>query len=290
MGNNHVDQGDTPGLLPIIEDYLTERAMNQLAEGNNVAAFIDVSGASAACLAQCMIKPGARHWLIEEGSPYIGKGGAMTLYHYTDKRFRAWGKSSKVLVPRLGSKIISGVSGVSWVILSYETYKCIKECQKSLCKDRKKWKVFEEWVCRELEKRSKKIWKKEYILWSIVLLWTILVWEGHRILPGAKRLSEIIPLEVVFLNLIILFFITALMGNKRIPSLRGFVVTVIGFSTSLILFSIGSMRFPSISFIGAGVIILINSGLKLRGTKGRSTEEPEEEKGGHLGDGHEGSP
>jgi len=138
MGNNHVDQGDTPGLLPIIEDYLTERAMNQLAEGNNVAAFIDVSGASAACLAQCMIKPGARHWLIEEGSPYIGKGGAMTLYHYTDKRFRAWGKSSKVLVPRLGSKIISGVSGVSWVILSYETYKCIKECQKSLCKDRKK--------------------------------------------------------------------------------------------------------------------------------------------------------
>lgn len=68
------------------------------------------------------------------------------------------------------------------------------------------------------------------------------------------------------------------------------MVTVIGFSTSLILFSIGSMRFPSISFIGAGVIILINSGLKLRGTKGRSTEEPEEEKGGHLGDGHEGSP
>jgi hypothetical protein len=138
MGNNHVDQGeDSRGLL-LIEDYLNERAMSQLAEGNNVAAFIDVTGASAACLAQCLSGPAALHELIGESSPTIGKGAAMTWYHYTDKRFTAWGKSSSKLVPALGSKVASGISYVGWGLFAFETYECIKKCQKSSCKDTKK--------------------------------------------------------------------------------------------------------------------------------------------------------
>jgi hypothetical protein len=125
----------------------------------------------------------------------------------------------------------------------------------------------------KLKQIFRNIWKKEYILWGIVLFWTILVWEGHRIIPGAEWLSEIIPAWIVIINLTILFILTTLLVYKRGFSQMGFVETLIGFSISLILFRIGYKRFPSISIIGACAVILVNLALKIRGSKDRSRRE-----------------
>jgi hypothetical protein len=121
-----------------------------------------------------------------------------------------------------------------------------------------------------LKRIFRKIWKKEYILWGIVLFWTILVWEGHRIIPGAEWLSEIIPVWAVIINLIILFILTAFLVHKRSFSQVGFVETLIGFSISLILFRIGCNQFLFISILGACAVILVNLALKIRESKDRS--------------------
>lgn len=133
--NNPVNEIDPVGLisLPDIELYFEERAMRQLAEEHTVAAFIDVSGASAACLAKCMLVPGGVKASEKLAGPKAGKWGAMAWYHFKDKRFKAWGRFSSKLVPKLGAKIASGISIVGWAWMAYEAYKCIKECQKSPC-------------------------------------------------------------------------------------------------------------------------------------------------------------
>jgi hypothetical protein len=53
----------------------------------------------------------------------------------------------------------------------------------------------------KLRKRLNKAWKKEYLLWGVIRVWTSLVWEGHRAIPGAKWLSAVIPAWAVILNL-----------------------------------------------------------------------------------------
>ena len=118
-------------------------------------------------------------------------------------------------------------------------------------------------IYKRLRNRLKKMcWKKEHILWVIILLWVLLVWEGHRFLPGAKWLSEVIPVWIVILNLVLLFITVTLLANKRNPSLAGGAITIIGFSISLIFYRIGGNRFPFTSAIGVAVIILFNLSLK----------------------------
>lgn len=64
------------------------------------------------------------------------KWGANGWYRFKDKRFRAWGKKSIVLVPKLAAKIgavASKLSVIGWVWMGYEAAECIKECQSSSC-------------------------------------------------------------------------------------------------------------------------------------------------------------
>ena len=121
----------------------------------------------------------------------------------------------------------------------------------------------------KLKKRLKTMWKKEYLLWGIVIIWSLLFWEGHRILPGTKWLSEVIPAWIVIVNLAILFISITLLINKRHFPLIGIVITLVGFLFSCIFLRIGYQRYPLVSLIGAGMVILVNLGLKIWSAKAK---------------------
>jgi RHS repeat-associated protein len=66
------------------------------------------------------------------------KGGsklAGAYYHFTDGRFTAWGKSSKVLVPELAesiAKVAKGVNIAGWVLTDVELAEAIHTCSERL--------------------------------------------------------------------------------------------------------------------------------------------------------------
>ena len=88
-----------------------------------------------------MIIPGGLKGAEELAGPTAGKWTARIWYHSTDKRFSAWGRFSKFLVPKLAARIATGISVIGWGFLAYETYNCIKECQEDVpstsCKNEK---------------------------------------------------------------------------------------------------------------------------------------------------------
>lgn len=56
-------------------------------------------------------------------------------YHFTDARFTAWGKYSKVLVPKatpIVKTAIQGLNGVSWATTDYELASAINTCSGTL--------------------------------------------------------------------------------------------------------------------------------------------------------------
>lgn len=114
-----------------------------------------------------------------------------------------------------------------------------------------------------LKKKLKLIWKKEYILWAIVIIWTSLFWEGHRFLPGAKWLSAVIPVWIVILNLAFLFIFTTLLINKTSFPPIGVIATLIGVLLSWILLRVGYKRFPVISLVTVCLVIFVNLALKI---------------------------
>jgi CHASE2 domain-containing sensor protein len=107
----------------------------------------------------------------------------------------------------------------------------------------------------------KKAWRKDYIPWVIAIVWSTLYWEGHRFLPGAKWLSEVIPEWIVIINLVFLFIFTTLVTHKREFSLPALIVTLIGFLFSWILASIGYRRFPLVTAVAGSSAVLFNLGL-----------------------------
>jgi len=111
-------------------------------------------------------------------------------------------------------------------------------------------------------KKSLNSWGLEIIVWGIAVIWVVLFREGFRFLPGAKWLSDVIPLWLVILNLVVLLILTTLLVIKTTPSPIVITVTLIGVLLSWILFSIGFKRFPYVSSIGFGVVILFSLGLK----------------------------
>ena len=123
-------------------------------------------------------------------------------------------------------------------------------------------------IYTKMAKRSKKIWKKECVLWGVVIIWSLLFWEGHRFVPGSKWLSAVIPVWVIILNLVFLFIFTTLLINKTRFSPTGVIVTLIGVLLSWFLLSVGYKRFPLVSLTGAGMVILVNLGLIIWGAKG----------------------
>ena len=116
------------------------------------------------------------------------------------------------------------------------------------------------WRVKKIKKKFK--WEKEYILGLIILGWFVLILEGFRFLPGAKYLSEVIPIWVVILNLVFFAVIHTLFVNKKKFSSKGNIITLIGYSFCVIFLRIGYIRFPTISLIIVFAVILVNFVLK----------------------------
>jgi Na+/citrate or Na+/malate symporter len=114
-----------------------------------------------------------------------------------------------------------------------------------------------------LREKLKNAWREKYVPWIIAIVWSTLFWEGHRFLPGAKWLSEVIPVWIVILNLAFLFISTTLLISKKDFSLIGMIVTLVVFLVSWILASIGYHRFPIVSSVVGGGVILFNLGLRM---------------------------
>jgi RHS repeat-associated protein len=76
------------------------------------------------CWMKCMLGlKTAVHVAQEAGGNKIAAGA---YYHFTDRRFKAWGGSSKVLVPNLAKRF--GLPG--WIMSACESWRCASECWK----------------------------------------------------------------------------------------------------------------------------------------------------------------
>jgi RHS repeat-associated protein len=91
-----------------------------------------IQSAYLGCYASCMGIPLSLKSLEEL---YTRGGGprltARALYHFTDRRFVAWGKYSRVLVPRLAGRILpwaEALSGVGSVVIAVESVRCMSKC------------------------------------------------------------------------------------------------------------------------------------------------------------------
>jgi len=125
-------------------------------------------------------------------------------------------------------------------------------------------------MLKNLRKTLKMLGTREYIFLGIVFIWTLLMYEGHRLIPGAKWLIAAVPLWVVILNLVLLFISTALFVIRtNVLPIGGRATLLVGMIT-WIFWSLFLRRFSLISTIGLGIIILFNWGLKRwRSKKGR---------------------
>ena len=85
------------------------------------------------CYAKCMVGPFGTFLAIHIGGYFysgnIGNLSAKFYYYFTDKRFSAWGKYSKVLVPKLASKLAEFFEGGLAAWLAYDAWHCIAECK-----------------------------------------------------------------------------------------------------------------------------------------------------------------
>lgn len=91
----------------------------------------------------------------------------------------------------------------------------------------------------------------------IVLIWFILTVEGHRIIPGAKYLINVIPLWAVIINSLILVIFTIILYIEENLTLPGFIITSIMVSISMIFLRIGYDRFHLISWIAIASVALV---------------------------------
>jgi RHS repeat-associated protein len=84
------------------------------------------------CYLKCLTGPfgvfAGAHIGLELGSEKIGEMSAKTYYHLTDKRFQAWGKFSKKLVPQLTGKIAKFIKGGAATWLAVDAWLCLFEC------------------------------------------------------------------------------------------------------------------------------------------------------------------
>lgn len=115
----------------------------------------------------------------------------------------------------------------------------------------------------QLMKQIKKIFKKEYIIWIFVLIWSLIFWEGHRIFPWAFSFRKQIPTWILILNFVILFVSTTTLVNKRQFSKAGVTLVLICVLLSWTLFSIGYKYLPLLSFIVGSVVIVTNLILRI---------------------------
>ncbi len=108
-----------------------------------------------------------------------------------------------------------------------------------------------------MKKKSKKIWQNGLVLVAVVIIWYLLLRGGYHLLPGAKKLSEVMPMWIIILNLVLLLFLIVLLIDERNWHPRKLLVIFIGLPLSSILTRIGYERFPLITIIGTVMIALV---------------------------------
>jgi RHS repeat-associated protein len=133
VSNNPINLIDPLGLMSVIvmPDIGYDYCMHP-------ETFGEMSFEFEKCWLKCMLGVDVllESYAFSRGAPIAGKGMAMLYYHHKyPKWFKAWGRSSKVLVPRLGARIATGISLVGWGLTAYDAYKCYDKCQE---KDAKK--------------------------------------------------------------------------------------------------------------------------------------------------------
>jgi RHS repeat-associated protein len=89
------------------------------------------------CYAKCVAGPfglSALAHLASEfgGGEALGGLSAKTYLHYTDGRFKAWGKYSKVIMPTVSEKITSYIKFSFTALLAFEAWHCISKCMNCL--------------------------------------------------------------------------------------------------------------------------------------------------------------
>jgi len=117
-------------------------------------------------------------------------------------------------------------------------------------------------MLKNLRKTLKILGIREYIFLGVIFVWTVLMYEGHRLIPGAKWLIAAVPLWVVILNLVLLFVSTALFVSRTNLLPIGGRATLLCIMITWIFWSLFLRRFSLISTIGLGIIVLANWGLK----------------------------
>lgn len=72
---------------------------------------------------------------VTKASEKKGSWLASAYYHFTDGRFTAWGRSSKVLVPKAAEsigKIAKGVNVAGWALTDIDLANAIRKCSGKL--------------------------------------------------------------------------------------------------------------------------------------------------------------
>ena len=111
--------------------------------------------------------------------------------------------------------------------------------------------------------------QKKYILWIFIFIaafvWSTLYWEGNRIIPGAKWLSEVMPLWLVILGAVIGLVTSIFLIHAKDLFTKDIIISATGILFSLIVLRISYQRFPIISYITVLAVILVNwSLMKIR--------------------------
>jgi hypothetical protein len=117
---------------------------------------------------------------------------------------------------------------------------------------------------KKSKKQIKKIFRKEYILWFLVVMWSIMFWEGHRIFYWATSFRNLIPTWFIILNYLVLIISTTTFVNKKQFSKTGVILTLVCVLVSWIIFSVGYKHLPLSSFIVGGATIVVNLVLKIK--------------------------
>jgi len=94
--------------------------------GDEILPFKGLLAAGAAKLGEEAVTKAAE----EKGSWLAG-----TYYHFTDGRFTAWGRSSKVLVPKAAARIgmvVKGINFAGWALTDIELAHAIHSCSGKL--------------------------------------------------------------------------------------------------------------------------------------------------------------
>ena len=133
VGNNPINKIDPLGLWATLPPNMPDPVKHTLdvIDGADPLPPLLLSDKFSRCWVKCMLGlgPTSTTVLFSFGAKPGGKGSAMLFYHLRyPKWFTAWGRTSKVLVPKLGARIANVISFIGWGITAYDSYSCYKSC------------------------------------------------------------------------------------------------------------------------------------------------------------------